>query len=423
RGLTRMHAEFDTGEDAWTGPLAWGQRSIWEAIRQVGPAGDKYFNFSRVVPVPRGAPVADVDTVVAALSVVVARHDSLRTRVRTGPDGEPYQVVGGGGGIPVEIVESAADVERLEGVRFEFAADWPLRVALVVSEDRVREVVLVFCHVAADGYAADLVARDLRLTLLRGAPPGEPEQLRGLVAAQSGQDVSRSERAMEFWAAQSLGGPLLDQRRDPSDGARYQRAVIFSPAMDRASRVLAQRYGVNGSTILLVAACVLVGRAAGRQKSAMTPLVNNRFLARHSEVVTSLAQLGLLVVDSGPADFNELMASARASALRAYRHAYYDQAALNERVAGADPLCCFNDQRSAETTGVPIPAGPEPGETVVEAESGLDELNCRFCVHVTGDPGQLKIMATADTHYLQAGDLETLLRGMESLVVAGAAAG
>ncbi|GAA1013034.1 hypothetical protein Aple_016120 [Acrocarpospora pleiomorpha] len=418
-----MHAAFDTGQDEWTGPLAWGQRSIWEAIRQVGPSGDRYFNFSRVVPVPRGAPAADVATVVAALGVVVARHDSLRTRVRQGVGAEPYQVVAGGGAIPVEIVESAAEEERLVGVRFEFSSDWPLRVALVVSDGRVREVVLVFCHVAADGYAADLVARDLRLTLLRGAPPGEAEQLRELVAAQSGQDVSRSERAMEFWAAQSLGGPLLDRRHEPADGPRYQRAAIFSPAMDRASRVLAQRYGVNGSTILLVAACVLVGRAAGRPRSAMTPLVNNRFLARHSEVVTSLAQLGLLVVDSGQADFNQVMAGARAAALRAYRHAYYDQAALNVRLAGADPLCCFNDQRAAETTGVPLPGGAEPGETVVKAESGLDELNCRFCVHVTGNPGQLKVMATADTHYLRAGDLETLLREMESLVVAGAAAG
>ncbi|GIH21790.1 hypothetical protein Aph01nite_01000 [Acrocarpospora phusangensis] len=416
-----MRAQFHTGEQDWTGELAWGQRSIWGAITHVGPAADRYFNFSRVVPVPRGAPAADVATVVRALGVVVARHDSLRTRVRRDAGGEPYQVVGGGGEIPVEIVESAAEVERLEGLRFEFAEDWPLRAALVVADDRVREVLLVFCHVAADGYAADLVVRDLRLTLLRGAPPGEPEQLRDLVAAQSGPDVSRSERALDFWVAQSLGGPLLDRPLPAAEGPRYQRAVIFSPAMDRASRVLAQRHGVNGSTILLVAACALVGRAAGRPRSAMTPLVNNRFLARHSEVVTSLAQLGLLVVDSGPADFNELMAGARAAALRAYRHAYYDQAALNARLGGGDPLCCFNDQRSAETTGVPIPAGTGSGETVVEPESGLDELNCRFCVHVTGDPGQLKIMVTADTRYLRAGDLETLLRGMESLVVAGAA--
>jgi hypothetical protein len=418
-----MHAEFYTGEKEWTGPLAWGQRSIWEAIQKVGPPGDRYFNFSRVVPVPRGAPAADVATVVAALGLVVARHESLRTRVRVDADGEPYQVVGPAGAIPVEIVESVADAEWLEQARFEFAVDWPLRAALVVADGRVREVLLVFGHVAADGYAGDLVARDLRLTLLRGAPPDAPEQLRELVAAQSGQDLSRSERAMEFWAERAFDVPMLDCRRDASDGPRYQRAVMSSPAMDQASRVLARRYGVAGSTILLVAACALVGRASGHTKSVMTPVVNNRFLARHSDVVTPLAQLGLLALDAGGADFHEVMASARPSALRAYRHAYYDFADFKARLPGADPLCCFNDQRAADTTGVPIAAGAALGETVVEPESGLDELNCRFCVHVTGDPGRLRVMVTADTHYLPAGDLETFLRGMESLITAGAAAG
>lgn len=419
-----MHVEFDTGGQDWTGPLAWGQRSIWDAIQDVGPAGDQYFNFSVTVPVPRKAPAADVATVLAALRAVVERHDSLRTRVRTAADGEPYQVVAARGAIPVAVVESAADARRLEETRFDFAEEWPLRAALVAADGRVREVVLVFGHVAADGAAGDLVARDLRLMLLRGRLPAPAEQLRELVAAQAEQDVPRSERALDHWARHVTGGPLFDRSRDPDGGWRYRQAALVSPALDRASRVLARRHGLTGATVLLSAATVLAGRIAGQAKAVMTPLVNNRFLARHGDVVTSLAQLGLFPLGTGGTDFGGLLTEAKTAAMHAYRNAYYDHVAFTAKLGAANPLCCFNDQRPAETTAVllPEPAGAA-GETVLEQVAGLDELNCRFCVHVTGEPGRLRILATADTRYFAARDLEDFLYGMESLVVGAADGG
>ncbi|MEW9529361.1 condensation domain-containing protein [Microbispora sp. NPDC049125] len=454
-------AAFESPLPEWAGPLAWGQRSIWGAMRQVGPPGDRYFNFTRTVPVPKGAGALPPEAVARAVAMVAARHDSLRTRVRLDGGGEPYQVVGSAGAIPVEVADEAEEsagrlAERLAGIRFEPAEDWPLRAGVVTRDGAARHVVLTFCHVAADGHAGDVVARDLRLALLRGAVPGRPAQLRDLVARQDAEDKSRSDRAVDFWEhhMRDLGGPLFDipadtagsargnghgntgtgpvaedgrdvGRGDAAAGFRYQRAALVSPALDRASRVLAARYGVSTSTVLLTAACARSGLVAGRPAAAMTPLVNNRFRPGDRDLVTSLAQLGLFALTPGDLDrpFHDLMTTARGAALRAYRHAYYDQAELNRRLAGADPLCCFNDQRPVD--GV-TPAGELADAGDIRAalpltehgpESGLDDLNCRFCVHVTGEPGRLRLMVTADTRYVAPADLGAFLPEVERLVV------
>lgn len=417
-----MNLQIRADSPPWTGPLAWGQRSIWNAIQKVGPKNDRYFNFTRIARVPRKAPAADVPAVLAAVRTVVERHDSLRCRVLVDADGEPYQVVEPSGTIPVEIVTSVAEGERLQDTRFDFTAEWPLRVALVVSGERVETVVLVFGHTGADGAGGDLVARDLRLTLLRGAPPARGEQLRELVAAQQGPDLPRSRRAIDHWGRESLHEPLLVNRCAPGGGVRYQRMTLFSPALDVASRVLARRYHVSGSTILLTAACLLVGRASGRGRGVMTPLVSNRHLKRHGEVVTSLTQLGLFALDVGCTDFDEVMVSAKHAAMSAYRNAYFDPMALGSQVSEASPLCCFNDMRVAGTTDVVIPGEIDSllGGSAIEKESGLEELNCRFCVQASGEPGQLRMRVTADTHYLAPADIETFLREMESLLVSAA---
>jgi hypothetical protein len=40
-------------------------------------------------------------------------------------------------------------------------------------------------------------------------------------------------------------------------------------------------------------------------------------------------------------------------------------------------------------------------------------------VHVTGEPDRLRVLVTADSRYVAPRDLETFLRGMETMVVGG----
>src|SRR5690606_11083866 len=51
-GCLTMNLQIRADSPPWTGPLAWGQRSIWNAIQKVGPKNDRYFNFTRIARVP-----------------------------------------------------------------------------------------------------------------------------------------------------------------------------------------------------------------------------------------------------------------------------------------------------------------------------------------------------------------------------------
>ncbi|MYS09279.1 non-ribosomal peptide synthetase condensation domain protein, partial [Streptomyces sp. SID6041] len=60
--------------------------------------------------------------------------------------------------------ETAATLlAELSGHRFAYAEEWPVRLGAVRSDGRITHVVLALCHLAADGHAAEILVRDLRL--------------------------------------------------------------------------------------------------------------------------------------------------------------------------------------------------------------------------------------------------------------------
>jgi hypothetical protein len=449
-GGTEVTASF-TAERSATAALAWGQRAMWDAF---GGADPGYHNFTRIMTVPRAAGPVDPATVAQALARLMARHDSLRSRVRAADDGEPSQTIHGSGRILLTVVESAAEAadaaaarlaEDLAAPAFDYGREWPLRAGVITCAGVATRIVLAFCHLAADGHAAGLVVRDLRILLLRGTIAAQPPlQLLDLVAEQQAAAQRRSGAALAHWEqglrrtraamfAAPVACPQRDGPRREDPRPRYQQAVLCSAAMDRALTMAARRCMVTTTTVLTAAAAALVAAVTGRDACALTPIVSNRFSPRHSAVVTSLAQLGLLVVESRPG-FDDLVTAVNPAALLAYRNAYYDQRKMNRLIArlgeecGAEvfPYCCFNDQRQATSPGGPpgalaasAPRAALPAATVTWAASH-ERLNCGFCLHVTGRPGELQVSLTADTCLLPRAGIEAFLRGMERLVVEAA---
>lgn len=96
-----MEARFAT-ERAGTVPLAWGQRAIWGAIRDVGPGSDHYYNVPRIVRLPRSWRIGP-DAAVAAIGRLLARHDALRSRLCQDGQADPLQTVEARGAIAVEV--------------------------------------------------------------------------------------------------------------------------------------------------------------------------------------------------------------------------------------------------------------------------------------------------------------------------------
>ncbi|MEU8383608.1 condensation domain-containing protein [Streptosporangium sp. NPDC048865] len=436
-----------SGSRSETAPLTWGQRAIWDTIRKTAP-DDHYFNFGRVLAVPRRARPLTVAGAAEVLRALVERHESLRTRLGEAPRGrtvhagsedgaEPWQVLSTGGSVPVTVSEG--DPERLRDAlaetAFDYGNEWPLRIGLVVDRDEVTHIVLVFCHLAADGLGAEVAVTDLRLLLLRGSVPGPPPPSPLELARWQGseQGLKVAAVAAEHWASEYRRIPptMFDRRAGVPSDPPIWRALLVSRAMDLAVRRIAALSGASTSTVLLTAASVLAGRVTGHDLSAMLPIVGNRFRGDTVNAVTTLSQEGLFVLDLREGGFTELLRAAKPAALRAYRSAYHDpgdrdrltERAGRERGALIHPYCCFNDMRFADR----VDASPDEAsvrraleETTLTWPLSQERLNCRFCLHVTGEPGGLGVSLTADTGYLPRPAMERYLLDLESLLVEAA---
>ncbi|GAA2710145.1 hypothetical protein ACFY2R_27950 [Micromonospora olivasterospora] len=95
------YAEFHGGRDA-TGPLTWGQWAMWRSVEEfTSPAAYRVLTLPRTLAVSARADVT-VPRALRAVGGLVARHESLRTRVRC-RDGELRQEAAASGRLPVLV--------------------------------------------------------------------------------------------------------------------------------------------------------------------------------------------------------------------------------------------------------------------------------------------------------------------------------
>jgi hypothetical protein len=421
------------------GPLTWGQRAIWHAIGRTVP-NDHYFNLDRVVDLgPRTVPV---DAALAALAALVARHEALRTRLGL-VDGALGQVLADGGTLDVHVVGGGADPaaaatrvrDLLAGTAFDYPAEWPLRAALVTTGGEVSHLVLVLCHLATDGHGAEVLARDLRLLVRRGTRGLRPPETTPLdLAAEqhSPEGRRRGTAALAYWAEQFARIPatMFAAPVAPARTPRHWTGRIVSTALRGAVDALAAQHGVSGSTVLLTAAGALAAAAGGHRTTAVMPIVGNRFTTGHRDLVSTLSQDGLFVLDVDRPTFNALLRPGWQAALRGYRAAAYDPTGWDTMLAAAaaargvevHPYACFNDMRLVE--GRPVQAVTElrarQRDTRVDFPATQDRVACRYCLHVTAEGQALVVTLTADTAYLPPAAIEGQLRAIEELLVRAA---
>jgi hypothetical protein len=420
------HVEFH-GERSGTYDLTWAQRGIWLTILAARPE-EQYLSVERVLTPPQRSGPVTVSRALAAVGTLLGRHETLRTRL-TGPDEHPRQLLADHGSLAVHVLESGTD-DPAELVRttFDYRAEWPVRVGLVVSGEVVSRIVLVFSHLAVDGHGADLVVRDLRLILARGTGPA-------LIAAQP-IDIAEQERsadgrriatrALDFWATEH-------RRIDPAvfssvpEPVRYREATLHSAALDGAVRALVVRHQVSSSTVLLAATVGLAGTLAGQRTCGLRPIVGNRFIADRQDVVATISEEGLVVLDLTVPTFDDLVRDCWQTSLRAYRHAQYppDERDSVVAAAGGDARSfgCFNDQRLIQRDD-PLAVPPEQAEvraaladTTVEWTGSMNRNISPFRVHI-GSKDEVSLYA--DTALMPARDIEAYLCGFETLLVEAA---
>ncbi|WP_329430205.1 condensation domain-containing protein [Streptosporangium sp. NBC_01495] len=426
-------------------PLTWGQSSIWR-LTTWRPEGDPYFNISWVLPVygRRG-----LEVVLGAMRRLVERHETLRTNFRPGPEGMA-QHVARAGRVTIEVVEAGEAgglvrpmavarelAGRLAAAVFDYAAELPVRCAVVMVGGRPRAVAFGLSHLAADGGALDLLAADWR-DLLAGCEGPDPvwQPMDQALFEREGPGAARGERAFRHWRAvlERAPGSMFDYPPYPAEEPRFIRVRMESVALGVAADTLAARWRVSSASVLTTASAVLLSALTGHRRIAMQLIAANRHDARIGGLVGPAAQDGIFALELPGGTLAEATRVGHRQALTGYQHALYEPFEMmalraeigRERGAPIDLSAYFNDARS--TGDWPeLPAVEPPGDP-----AAIAALTERTTFSLTGSwtevdataqfaTGQARhtceLHLLADTAYLPRATVHALLRGMETLLV------
>lgn len=419
------------GEGCGVGELAWGQRELWGGMVQQR----RWFPIGGTFP---ARPGTTIGSVAADLGFLVSRHQSMRTRLRFGPNRWPLQVVAHSGELPLEIVEAgdedpaalAAQVEqRYRETDYDFEREWPVRWAVIHRHGRPTYRVAIMCHLVTDFFGVPVLGADLAN---RGRPVAEMQPLAQARWQRSPAGQRQNQQALRYW--ERLLRAIPAQRFRPAAEParpRYWKATLDSPAMFLAAHAVAARTGADTSTVLLASFLVARARITGINPSVTRVLVSNRFRPGLAEVVAPVSQSGLLAVDVAGVTVDDVVARIRRQAVPAYKHAYYDTFQLDrlidrvgeERAEPLDIACFFNDRRPP---GQREPAGPPPTRDQLRAAlartsfgwaAKQDHPTARFFLHIEDVPDTIGISLWADTHYTSPADIKGFLLTMESALV------
>jgi hypothetical protein len=422
------------GEGSGVGELTWGQKGIWQTIRLSGES----VTMGGVDPLPPGA---TVENAAATLQYVMARHQSLRTRLRIDPDGHTWQVVSSEGEIPLEVVDVAAGEDpaevadavckRYQSHDFDYAEEWPLRMAVIRRDGTLTHAVAVYLHLAMDAGGLDVLMADSRTQ--RESPPVtaiQPLQLawqqqQPAALRQGEASLRHLEQVLRTIAPRRFGRPT----GGPVPG--FEQVSYESAAMQLANQAVAARTGFGTNPVLLAAFAVTLARHTGINPVVVVLPVSNRFRPGFAGMVSPVAQISPCVVDLAGISFSTAISRSAKASMHAFKHAYYDpdeRLALlrrvdRERGEPIDISCFFNDRRGL---GRPQPTGPVATEAQVRdalpgsrlrwtTGPGLSKQKLYLSINDT--PDAIELSLSADTEHLSTVDMEAIVRGIEAVLV------
>ncbi len=428
------------GAGSGVGELTWGQSEVWQSIQRSGVSS----TIGGVSTVPPGTTVADV---AAVLRFIMSRHQSLRTRLRFDTeDGRPLQEVATCGDAVLEVVDCSSDAaavadavsDRYLNADFDYATDWPVRMAAIRCDGVVTHSVAVYLHLAIDGAGLDVLLADLATRdPLTGEAPAPVDAVQPLELARRQRSTSalrQSEASLRHWERVLRAVPPVRFAGPTNRGEpRFRMAGYRSPATLLAVHALAAHHDTDSSPVLLAAFAVALTEVTGMSPAVTLLAVSNRFRPGLAATVGQVAQASPCVVDTAAATFGEVIARARKAALGTYLHAYYDPArratltdtVTRDRGVEVDLGCTFNDRRRQ----APDPVAPRPTPPALTAAVALgtfrtiprtDLSRQKLYLGVDDVPGAIDLTMSADTHFVSPGDMERIFRTMESTVVAAA---
>lgn len=436
----RASLRFD-GLDQGSGELTWGQRFVWDILESLAPA-NHYLNIRFRVHLPGGA---TRERVLAALHTLVRRHEALRSRFAVGPDGEPRQRCDPAGELAVEFVETdpgqvrrlaEADEQRLWGEPFQHERQWPLRVSVIAAGGRLRQVVFVCSHLAADAWGCAVLRKEF-LALLRdeGAQPaGAGWQPRGRAAWEaSPSGRGAHERSLAYWrrvlaTAPQTAFPVLPE---PSQTPRFPGVGLHSVALSAAARALAARLRVGPAAVVLGVLSTVIGIRTSTEAVPLCLATGNRFTPADLASVGTFYQSALAVIRLDPASLAGTIRHAHRAATAAYLRGAGDPREIARLVAAVQTRRGVGIDLSSTVNVVPEPGIPATlpttqdvaelrrltAQTQVSDLAGRDREQLKLYLHVKSLHSRAIIELFCDSRFLSTADARRLLAGLEQVLV------
>ena len=344
-------------------PLSFGQRRLW-FLDQLSP-DDVAYNVPAVV---RLSGPLDVDVLSRALTEVVRRHETLRTRFPTRA-GVAELAVDAPAEVRLEPVSlegldaGDAEAEALRRAReaseapFDLARG-PLFRALLLRLSATDHVLCVAMHHAvSDGWSMGVFFRELA-ELYPAFAAGEPSPLPELPLQYADYALWQArrfeerglERELAYWREQ-LGGELPELAL-PTDRPRprtpsHRGAFVWfevEPDVRRGLEELARAEGATRFQVLLAAFCVLLHRHTRQTDLVLgTPVAGRPRRELEGLIGFFVNNLVLRCDVEGQPTFRELLARVRTTVLDAFAHAELPFERLveelrPERELGRNPL-------------------------------------------------------------------------------------
>ncbi|MGW4854576.1 amino acid adenylation domain-containing protein [Streptomyces sp. NPDC004288] len=424
-------------------PLSSGQERLW-FMDQFAPGSTAY----TLAPARRLRGPLDRAALDAALTDVVARHESLRMTFRTTEAGTAEVTIAEPAPFTAQHLDATADPDPRARATAELGAliarpfdlqAGPLLRALVVriaEDDHV--LALVMHHIICDGWSIDLLHREIDTRYAHHAhgTPGElpplDVQFGDYAAWQRDRlESGRLAASRAYWRGELDGVPALELPSDrprPAlltfDGAATE--FRWSAALFRRIGEVARAHGASPYMVLMAAYQALLGRHAGQRDFAVGTAVAGRLHRELENVVGAFVTMLPIRARLAPGlGFGQLVDRVRETTLDAYAH----QEVPFEQMVGdlaverdVSRAAVFQTTFAFQNYGDPA-GGPTPGRADSEGfgyEATTTHADLALYMREEADGG-LYGLFTYRTDLFDAGTVERLAERFELLTEAGVA--
>ncbi|WP_405669599.1 condensation domain-containing protein [Streptomyces sp. NBC_01530] len=442
--------EFEGGRSG-TYPLTWAQKWMWRAVTSQAPRLER-LNVPVVVEVPSGCDLADV---LVALTALIERHESLRTRFTVDETGTPRQVVTRAGELEVQLRDAGSEAvgecaqrlaEEMSAVPFT-VPELSVRAGVVTSADVPAMIVLVAFHMAVDGVSVRILSEDLAAILrasFRGLPYppasviGQPVDRLAYELGTEGKEASTE--AVRQWEQTVARFParMLPRSTSAPETPRFQERCLHSAALTVASRTLGARHRVAPGTVMLVFLAELLTRRSGNTGCGVLMFSHNRFDDSSAALSGVMLQSVPIYLQVEGLSLAERLKQTQRAGLVASASGQYDPEHVHvmlrdlARRTGLRPdLSCGVNLTLPEGRENVAGMAPDPHsaaeeirrllpETRVTRQEAPDWDDMRFYLSAREEPDGMLVALRMDSFVLSTAEAVHMLRELERLTVEAA---